>query len=230
MEQKSTQDNREKILVSVIITCYNLEKYISRAINSCINQTLPDDRYEIIVVDDRSTDSSWEVISQFEGLVIPIKSEKNGGVSAASNKGIAASSGKYVVRVDGDDFINKNFLHTMSEVLNWNDDIGFVYCDQIVVSKDMSRKQEINTLDKLLDHGAGVMFRRRYLDAVGFYDESLRNREDYDLILRYIKNFDGYRLRLPYYRYFKREGSLSTQVEERSSLKSKIDRDKNVAS
>jgi len=228
MEQKSTRDEKPRVLVSVIITCYNLEKYISRAINSCINQTLSDDRYEIIVVDDCSTDGSWEIISQFSGLIKPIKSEKNRGVSAASNKGITASSGKYVVRVDGDDFINKNFLHAISEVLEWNDDIGFVYCDQIVVDKDMSRKQEINTLDKLLDHGAGVMFRRRYLDAVGFYDEGLRNREDYDLILRYIKNFDGYRLRLPYYRYFKREGSLSTHVEERSSLKSKIDKDKNV--
>mgnify|MGYP001302220657 FL=1 len=219
-----------KKLISVIVTCYNLEDYITRAINSCINQTLPDDKYEIIVVDDCSSDKSWEAISRFGELITSIKSEKNGGVSAASNIGIAASSGKYVVRVDGDDFINKNFLHTMAEVLEWNEDVGFVYCDQIVVDKDMSRKQEINTLDKLLDHGAGVMFRRRYLDAVGFYDESLRNREDYDLILRYIKNFDGYRLRLPYYRYFKREGSLSTKIDQRSSLKEQIDRDKNVAS
>ena len=218
MEKKSST------LVSVIITCYNLEKYISRAINSCINQTLPEKQYEVIVVDDCSTDSSWEVISQFQGLVTAIKSEKNGGVSAASNRGISASSGKYVVRVDGDDFINKNFLHTMSEVLEWNDDIGFVYCDQIVVEKDLSRKQEINTLDKLLDHGAGVMFRRRYLDAVGFYDETLRNREDYDLILRYIKNFDGYRLRLPYYRYCKRQGSLSSHAEQRQLLKNEIDK------
>ena len=163
--------NKINIDVSIIITCYNLEKYIGRAINSCLNQTLHEDQYEIIVVDDCSTDNSWEVISQFGGLVKAVRLDNNSGVSTASNQGIAASSGKYVVRVDGDDFINKNFLHTMLEVLKWNDDIGFVYCDQIVVDKDMSRKQEINTLDKLLDHGAGVMFRRRYLDAVGFYDE-----------------------------------------------------------
>ena len=121
------------VLVSVIITCYNLEKYISRAINSCLNQTLPEKQYEVIVVDDCSTDGSWDVISQFSGLITAIKSEKNGGVSSAANKGISASSGKYVVRVDGDDYINKNFLHTMAELLEWNDDIGFVYCDQIVV-------------------------------------------------------------------------------------------------
>ena len=137
-------NNKNNILVSVIITCYNLEKYISRAINSCINQTLPENQYEIIVVDDCSTDSSWEVISQFKGIAKVARLEKNSGVSAASNKAIEMSSGKYVVRVDGDDFINKNFLHTMSEVLEWNDDIGFVYCDQIIVDKDLSRKKEIN--------------------------------------------------------------------------------------
>ena len=56
-------------LISVIITCYNLEKYISRAINSCINQTLSDDFYEIIVVNDCSTDDSINIVNGFVGLI-----------------------------------------------------------------------------------------------------------------------------------------------------------------
>ena len=52
--------------VSVVITCYNLEKYITRAIHSCINQSLPEQFYEIIVVDDCSTDNSWERINEFD--------------------------------------------------------------------------------------------------------------------------------------------------------------------
>jgi len=217
-------------LVSVIITCFNLEEYIGRSINSCINQTMPDSMFEIIVVDDHSSDDSWGIIEQFGGLIKHVRHEKNMGVAAASNTGIKMSGGKYIVRVDGDDYINRNFIHTMSEILEWNEDVGFVYCDQILVDKEMTRKQEINTLDKLLDHGAGVMFRRRYLDAVGLYDEDLRNREDYDLILRYIRNFNGYHLRLPYYRYFKRDGSLSSEVSVRNELKEKIDGEKNVRS
>jgi len=201
--------------ISVIITCYNLEKYIARAIGSCLNQSLDSSAYEIIVVDDASTDSSWEIIQSYGGLLTPVRHIKNSGVAAASNTGIAEAKGRYIVRVDGDDFINRNFLYTMSEILEWNADIGFVYCDHIVVKEDMTRKFSINTLDKLLNHGAGVMFRKEYLEAIGLYKEELKNCEDYDLILRYIKNFDGYRLRLPYYRYFKREGSLSTQLEER---------------
>ncbi len=209
--------------VSVIITCYNLEPYISRAINSCLNQTMNEDDYEVIVVDDMSTDKSWSVIERFGSLVVPIRMKENLGVSAASNAGIREASGKYVVRVDGDDFINKNFLLSMYEVLKWNDDIGFVYCDHIVVNEDLERRQSLNTLDTLLDHGAGVMFRKRYLESIGLYDENLRNREDYDLILRYIKNFNGYHLRLPYYRYFKRSGSLSSLKDERKIIKNQID-------
>ena len=182
-----------------------------------------EDDYEVIVVDDMSTDRSWSVIERFGSLVVPIRMKENLGVSAASNAGIREASGKYVVRVDGDDFINKNFLLSMYEVLKWNDDIGFVYCDHIVVNEDLERRQSLNTLDTLLDHGAGVMFRKRYLESIGLYDENLRNREDYDLILRYIKNFNGYHLRLPYYRHFKRSGSLSSLKDERKIIKNQID-------
>jgi glycosyltransferase involved in cell wall biosynthesis len=191
---------------------------------------MPEDDYEVIVVDDMSTDRSWEIIQGFGSLVVPIRLDKNSGVSAASNAGIRKASGRYVVRVDGDDFINKNFIFSMYEVLKWNEDIGFVYCDHIVVNEKLERKQSLNTLDSLLDHGAGIMFRKRYLESIGLYDESLRNREDYDLILRYIKNFNGYHLRLPYYRYFKRSGSLSSKIAERDSLKKKINEDQNVTS
>ena len=165
-----------QVKISVIITCHNLEKYISRAINSCINQSIDDDLYEIIVVDDFSTDRSWEIINSFGTLIRSIKHDKNLGVASASNTGIRAANGKYIVRVDGDDFINKGFIYTLSEILEWNDDIGFVYCDHIVVNENLERKQSVNTLEMLLDHGAGVMLRKKYLEAVGLYDESLRNR------------------------------------------------------
>ena len=181
------------------------------------------ENYEIIVVDDYSEDNSWNIINNFQGLVKPLRTSSNSGVSAASNMGIRQSKGKYIVRVDGDDFINKNFLHSLYEILEWNEDIGFVYCDHIIVKENRERLRSINTLEKLLDNGAGIMFRKKYIESIGLYDENLRNREDYDLLLRYIKNFNGYHLRLPYYRYFKRTGSLTTFKEERETNKIMID-------
>ena len=228
-------------IVSVIITCYNLQKYIARAINSCLNQTLHDSLYEIIIVDDCSTDDSWDIISNYlveeqdirhsnprRQIVRGIRHDNNKGVSDASNTAINNAQGRYVVRVDGDDYIDKNFLFSMTQVLDWNDDIGFVYCDHIVIEKDKTRHIQLNTLDKLLDHGAGVVFRKKYIKALGMYNEDYKNREDYDLIMRYIKNFDSYHLRLPYYKYVKRNGSLTTNTGDRKNIKNIIDKDLGV--
>jgi len=228
-------------IVSVIITCYNLQKYIARAINSCLNQTLHDSLYEIIIVDDCSTDDSWDIISNYlveeqdirhsnprRQIVRGIRHDNNKGVSAASNTAIYIAQGRFVVRVDGDDYIDKNFLFSMTQVLDWNDDIGFVYCDHIVIEKDKTRHIQLNTLDKLLDHGAGVVFRKKYIKALGMYNEDYKNREDYDLIMRYIKNFDSYHLRLPYYKYVKRNGSLTTNTGDRKNIKNIIDKDLGV--
>jgi glycosyltransferase involved in cell wall biosynthesis len=211
------------IKVSVIITCHNLESYIGRAIRSCLNQTLPEEEYEVIVVDDASTDGSEKAIRSFGTLLIkPIFLDENVGVAEASNIGIRAASGTFIIRVDGDDYINKNTLLVMSDILGWNEDIGFVYCDHIVVNEEKERRMEINTLEKLLNHGAGLMFRKFYMESIGLYDASLRNAEDYDLVLRYIKNFNGYYLRVPYYRYFQRGGSLSSKTADREAIQRQI--------
>ena len=218
------------IKASIIITCYNKERYISRAINSCVSQDFPQDQYEIIIIDDASTDKSREAISLFYGFsgyhFIRTKFlKKNKGQSYASNVGIAMAKGRYIVRVDGDDYIHKNFLTVMTEALEWNPDIGFVYCDLVIVTGSGApdqRKFELNTFERLLNHGAGVVFRKDRLKELGGYDEALRNCEDYDLLLRYQKKYPGYHLRLPYYRYFKEGSALSTEHIERKRLKKEI--------
>jgi glycosyltransferase involved in cell wall biosynthesis len=214
--------------VSVIITCYNKERYITRAINSCINQNFPEEHFEIIIIDDASTDKSRDAISLYKGLgkFVRVKFlSKNGGPAHASNVGVQMARGKYIVRVDGDDYVHKDFLRVMTEVLEWNPRIGFVYCDLITVTGvggPKERKLLRNTEERLLDHGAGVMFRTRQLRALGGYDEKLRNCEDYDLLMRYQQKYQGYHLRLPYYRYFKQGSALSTKKKRREALKKKI--------
>lgn len=219
--------------VSIIITCYNLDRYITRAINSCLNQSLDQSLYEVVVVDDGSQDNSWDAISLFgdmDGVIKPIRLEKNKGVSYASNAALSVCTGEYIMKVDGDDFINRNMLMTMCEVLDHNPEIGFVYCDHIVITEDQHRTMRINTLEKLLDHGAGVMFRTDYIKALGGWNEEVKTRDDMDLLLRYMKNFDGYHLRIPFYRYNKREGSLSTMSLKREEEAEKIKRELNNVS
>jgi len=211
--------------VSIIITCHNFEKYIFRAINSCLNQNFLGEKYEIIIVDDASEDRSREIIKSYSNFsfIKTIFLKKNKGVAFSSNAGVKRAKGKYIVRVDGDDYINKDFLKVMTEILEWNKDIDFVYCDLIVVKgegKKNKRTFQRNTWEKLLDHGAGVMFRKKCFDGGGFYNEKLKNCEDHDLILRYSRKYKGYHLPLPYYRYFKRSSnSLSAKKVEREKIK-----------
>lgn len=188
---------------SVIITNYNKKDYLGRSIRSCLKQSMDKGRYEVIVVDDCSTDKSRDVAVGFKDSIIRVYLDKNVGVAAASNIGIKTAIGNFVIRVDADDYINENTLLFMTEILIANPDIGFVYCDHIRVDKIEKHlgRVVINTLDLLLRHGAGIMFRKSCLEALGLYDERLRNAEDFDLLKRYIKNYDGYHLRMPLYRY-----------------------------
>lgn len=99
--------------VSVIIPMYNSEEYISKCVDSVINQTLRE--IEIILVDDGSTDKTLEICNEYAILDDRIKiiKQKNKGVSSARNKGINFATGEYVTFVDSDDFIENNMLEIL---------------------------------------------------------------------------------------------------------------------
>lgn len=104
----------DNIDVSVIVPVYNLSQYIGQTLNSIIDQDF--DNYEIIVVDDGSTDDSLDIAHKtLESTDIPHKiiHQRNGGVSVARNSGIEVSRGEYIVFVDGDDCILKNHLSSL---------------------------------------------------------------------------------------------------------------------
>lgn len=203
--------------VSIIICNHNNESYIGRAIRSCLNQSLNDRNYEVVVVDDASTDNSMEIIECYRPFIEVITLEKNVGVAEASNIGIKAAKGQFIIRVDSDDYIKEHCLLFLSEILLNNHDIGFVYADHLRVDKNenVTERVVINTIDLLFRHGAGIMFRKSYMEALGLYDKNLRNAEDFDLLKRYLKNYDGYHLRLALYNYRQHDSNMTKDEEER---------------
>lgn len=205
------------IETSIIITNYNRKDLLEEAVESCLTQSLSRDKYEIVIVDDASVDGSQEVIKSFGNSVVPVFLEENVGVAEASNIGIRNASGRYIIRVDSDDCIKWHTLLFMSEILKENPGIGFVYPDHLLMDRDGCpiTRLDINTLDLLFSHGAGIMFRKTYLEAIGLYDKRLRNSEDFDLLKRYIRNFNGYHLALPLYLYRQHEGNMTRDKEER---------------
>lgn len=213
--------------VSIIIRNYNNAPYVGRAIRSCLNQTFR--ASEIIVVDDASTDNSKEVIDTFREKIVRIYLNKNVGVAEAANAGIRNALGRFIFILDSDDYINSNTTLFMREILDKNPDIGFVYADHICVDENENQLNRVNldTLEKILRHGAGIMMRKSYLEKLGLYDTIMRNAEDHELLLRYIKNFNGFRIPIPFYRYRQHPNQITKNQKEREKWE-KIAENKNV--
>ena len=107
--------------VSVIVPVYNVEKYLDVCLDSLINQTFDD--FEIICINDGSTDSCLNILRQYAKLDRRIKifSQKNLGLSAARNAGMKQANGEYIVFVDSDDFLSPVALEKMHTNMSEND-------------------------------------------------------------------------------------------------------------
>ena len=99
--------------VSVVVPIYNAERYLEESINSILEQTY--DKLQIILVNDGSTDNSWEICKKLEkdDSRITAVTQKNGGVSVARNKGMELATGEWMMFVDPDDILDKNIVSTL---------------------------------------------------------------------------------------------------------------------
>lgn len=97
-------------LVSIIVPVYKVENYVSRTIQSILNQDYPS--LELILVDDGSPDDSPMILDQFASQDSRVKvfHQKNSGVSSARNVGLSAATGEYLMFVDGDDWVDEDYL------------------------------------------------------------------------------------------------------------------------
>ncbi|MDR2384068.1 MAG: glycosyltransferase family 2 protein [Tannerella sp.] len=139
MEQSALNNSLEKPLVSIVVPVYNVEKYLSKCLNSLINQTYTN--VEIIVVNDGSTDNGPQIIRDFEEKDARIKviHKPNGGLASARNAGVALATGKYIWHVDSDDYTNTGGLEKMVEVaIRDNSDIVVSAHYKIPDEKNMS--------------------------------------------------------------------------------------------
>ena len=101
---------------SVIIPLYNKEYYIENTIKSVLNQSFND--FEVVIVDDGSTDDSLKLASQFQDSRITIIKQKNQGASVARNKAIETAKGQYIAPLDADDIWHKNHLLELKSLIN----------------------------------------------------------------------------------------------------------------
>jgi glycosyltransferase involved in cell wall biosynthesis len=193
--------------VSIIITCYNREKYLSRAIRSAISQHFPREEFEVIVVDDGSTDHSPQIAHDYSDEIIYIRNDKNLGLPFARNTGIRRARGRYVVNLDSDDYFHEDLIYVEHLHLALNPHWGAVFCDYILVDDEEQHITRISGNSKPI--ACGVMFRKDALISIGLYDESLLLCEDKDLRLRFMQRYHIGHIELPLYRYRKHKANLT---------------------
>lgn len=188
------------VKVSVIITNYNYDKFLSRSINSVINQSLDNSEFEIIVIDDASTDNSIEIIKQYSKFsnFTSIINQKNIGVAASSNKAIRKAKGKYFVRLDADDYVSKDFLRIMVLYLESNPKILGLACDYILVQNN--NKVRIVSCENF-PISCGIMYNRKQFLKNGAYNKNFKHREEEELRIRFGKKYKLDYLKIPLYRY-----------------------------
>lgn len=219
-------DNRS--LVSVIIPTYNCAHFLPDSLGSVLSQTY--DFYEIIVVDDGSTDNSKEVLNPFMQKIKYIKLEQNRGLPAARNVGIQSAQGKYIAFLDADDLWLPEKLQADMEHFDKHPDIGMVYSKQINIDEkgyalDGCPKRRLpygNIFIQLFSEqnfiiASSVVVRKDVFVTTGLFDEQLFNCQDWDMWLRIAFYFKVAGINKPLVKY--RHNPLSLSKNRNNVLK-----------
>lgn len=204
----------QKPKISVIVAAYNQERFIGRCLRSLLHQTLSHNDYEIIVVDDGSSDRTAFALTLFcdpmDSVVKVIHNKDNLGLPASLNLGIKSAKGKYIVRVDSDDFVNSNFLNFLLSYMEFNLTADAVACDYLLLNDAEEVLERRDCLDYPI--ACGIMFKRKHLLEVGLYDESFSLHEERDLRIRFEKLYKISALHIPLYRYRRHDGNITNNA------------------
>ena len=222
--------------VSVIIPTFNRAAFLESAIESVLNQTYND--FEIIIVDDNSSDNTYEVVASFKDVRIKyIRHRENKGVSAARNTAIRVCKGKYIAFLDDDDEWVPEKLQKQVELQDKSSsNICGVYSDRVIIdrlsnkiiSKGLqSNKVRGNLLSQLVMHNqintCTVLLRKRCLDDVGLFDETISYMEDRDLWIRLSLNWDFEYIDEPLTRtHIHKQNHLSSRLKEQIEGRKKL--------
>ena len=189
--------------VTVLMSVYNGEKYLSEAVESILAQTFRD--FEFLIIDDGSTDSSPEMLSGYasrDSRVRIVRNDENVGLTRSLNKGLGLSRGEYIARMDADDVACPDRLACQVEYLDKKPDIAAVGAGIEIIDEDSQvigrrlpkdnsvfLKRNLILKNSVFAHSS-VMFRREVVVQAGGYDDNYRYAQDYDLWSRLGKKYE----------------------------------------
>lgn len=217
-------------LVSVIVPCYNAEKYIIKCLDALSGQSFDD--FDVILIDDCSTDSTYEVIQSYRDShklnIIYLKNEVNSGPAHSRNFGVEVSDSEYIAFCDSDDWYEPDYLSSMIDAAKAAD-ADIVLCNSRKVSEDgkiiasdtsCALSQPISVRDMLVlgvDSFCRMLVRRSIVIATPA--PNIRNGEDMAVIPLMITKAKRFSIvDKPLYNYLCRPGSLSMNATEKTVL------------
>jgi glycosyltransferase involved in cell wall biosynthesis len=211
--------SQNRPLISIIITCYKEKKLLKDAVNSALNQNY--ENIEIIIVKDFSNcTETYNACKEFEEnqRTQVIYNSSQIFASGSRNKGINKSNGEIIFCLDGDDYIDKNFILKTTKPLIIDEKIGFVYTDNFNVydgHKVLYEKREFN-ISEVISRGfpgSGIVYRKKdYLRTNG-YNTDLIGQEDWEFLVQLCGlNLVGKRIDEPLYYYRKKSDDESKHI------------------
>jgi glycosyltransferase involved in cell wall biosynthesis len=210
-------------IVSILIPAYNAERFIGRAVRSVLNQTVSDDDREVIAVNDASIDRTAYALGLFEDEIRILHNEKRLGLPCSLNRAICAARGKYIVRVDADDYVTNDYIYILQRFLDENTHMDAVACDYLLVDDEENVIERRNCMQDPI--GCGIMFRTDHLIDIGLYDVNFLMHEDHDLRLRFLQRYNIHRIELPLYRYRRHKTNMTHDSAASEQFQQKL-RDK----
>lgn len=220
--------------ISIIVPAYNVENYIERCIDSLVYQDLPDDEYEIIVVNDGSTDTTKTILETYtkKETNVFVFSVSNRGVSEARNYGCEKANGKYLLFVDADDWIKTEVLRTLYETME-REQLDLMVMDYRYWDASGELPKALHFADRCrqgTDVLSGVEFMQKCLPPVVWsivYRSSFWHKhhfkflpirhEDEELIPRVFYFAERVKfLPLDFYNYYQNQDSFMMNYDERS--------------
>lgn len=219
--------------VSVIIPTYNRADLLPRTIESVLNQTFKN--FELIIVDDGSTDNTEEVVKEFQERderVRYIWQENSGGAAKPKNNGIKNSRGDYIAILDSDDEWLPDKLVKQLELFESSShpELGFVDCNALMVDEKSGKHWEYrippykNVLKEILARdymgsGSGIMYKKSVFDTIGLFDENLKRGQDWEIRIRIAQKYGFDCVDEPLYKYYVHSENLSSTLRKGEKVK-----------
>ncbi len=197
--------------ISVIIRAYNCEKYVIKSVESALNQTLNKKLYEIVVINDGSTDNTLNILKKYQSRIKLINQGNKGCINAAGI-GVENSEGEFIIFLDADDYYEKNILKELLDGIK-NTNCDFAYCDYF--EKDINKNEtKIVSLKENIFNAltGGILIKKKIFLEFGGYDDSM-NFPEYDLLIKMINKYKGIYIEKPLFTYLRHEKSITSNKE-----------------